>query len=472
MSAAKAWQLTRGALLGLALFGLVSHALLLLGLPVATAWMPACIALGVGCVFRFTQAPAFPATDPPPRWIPIAALAILGVVLAAVAYGAIATPARQWDGAASWSVHARILADSPTLAQPYFTDDVVYAHSREYPLLQPLCLASAMRLCGASTGRILFPALYVLLVSLFGLTLRRLGTSSRATWVLVAAFALTPMLVAPTSGGVDSGFGELFLLLCLTTLAAGLATRDTLLIAVGAFTMPLVKPEGIFYAPLAALVPWTLGDRRQLGAILGGWILAISIGAPLYARLSGNSAVPWIATALAVSAAAIGSASWIARRTARPWLWKVLIPVAGGAAVIAGLVLLQDRIGQRDVVAVYLGGFDRAADKLFALPQILVGYAAELCRVRKFGLLFPLLALLALAPRRLSGPCPSPALALLVAVGGASLVVPFLLSPETDVALHLRSSMDRLILQWTGTAWLLTGLWWTRALARDPWPGS
>ncbi|MCA8941766.1 MAG: hypothetical protein KDB80_04335, partial [Planctomycetes bacterium] len=44
--------------------------------------------------------------------------------------------------------------------------------------------------------------------------------------------------------------------------------------------------------------------------------------------------------------------------------------------------------------------------------------------------------------------------------------IPFLLSPEADLRHHLRSSADRLLLHWTGAAWLLTGLWWGREIPK------
>jgi hypothetical protein len=455
-----AWQLVRGAVLGLALFALVAHGLLHAGLEVGPWWLPACLGAGLVTGTRLAVVDG-PSSPPAPRWLAVAAVVVLVIVVSSLIHGSVATPARDWDGTVSWSLRARALADRPTLEQPFFREPAVFAHTREYPLLQPLCLASGFRLLGPDWGRLLFPLLYALLLALFFLTLRRRGVTKTWTWPSLLAFGLTPALIAPTSGGVDSGFADVFLTLCLTALAAGLLVDDRLLLVAAAFLMPLVKPEGVFYPLVAAAAAWLYGSRAQHAAVISGWAAGVLLWAPMYRTLLGDDpAILGVAgVVLLFAALAVGTKEWLARRQPRP---AVPIAVLAGTALAGFLVLLlfRDRLaGTGGVLAAYASGIDRAIERLPKLPEIVAGYAGYLVFVRKLGLVFVLLALLAFALRKWTAPCPSRLLAALLVLGGLFLLAPILLTPEPDLRHFLRSSMARLLGHWTGAAWLLTGAW-------------
>ena len=97
------------------------------------------------------------------------------------------------------------------------------------------------------------------------------------------------------------------------------------------------------------------------------------------------------------------------------------------------------------------------------IPDVLLGEAANLLVVRRYGFVWILLGVLAVLPRRLVGPCPSPALGWLV-LGGLSVApAPFLLWPDVTVEHHLRSSMPRLLLHWAAPGWLLAMAWLARS---------
>lgn len=460
MSRERCFTACTGAYFGIALFGCVSHVLLLAGARVLPLWFPICLAIGI--VAGASRAPSGTASsDRAPRWVVTAALLVLAVVLASIAHGSIATISREWDGAASWAPRARALADAPTLEQPFFREPAVFAHTREYPLLQPLCLASLSGLLGPGGSGILFPALLALLLATFALGLCRGGAGALTAWLCVVALGLTPMLVSPTSGSFDSGFGDAFTLVGVTGIAIGLVLADPVLLWSSAVVLPMIKPEGAAYGLLAIAVAWLRLERRAHAAVVLGWAIGVGLWLPLYASLVGQpsrtSAVVSIAAAV-IAATALATKEWLVRSRPGPALRSaVLAGLAIGSAI--ALFALRDTIAGPGVIASYLSGAGRALERLTLVPAILVGAVAEMFAVRKFGLGFAIVVLLALAPRGYVGRCPSPALAWLLAFAAAFLLVPFLLSPETELAHHLRSSMDRLLMHWIGVVWLLIGLW-------------
>ena len=139
-----------------------------------------------------------------------AARALVAVLLftvgGAVTYGALATESRHWDGAVAWDAKANRLAASPTLEQPYFRDRHVYSHSRDYPLLQPVTVALLDRAVGV--GRILFPCALLTACAAIGLALQRWSRDELVPLLAVAASAVTPNFVNPTSGTFDSGYSD------------------------------------------------------------------------------------------------------------------------------------------------------------------------------------------------------------------------------------------------------------------------
>src|SRR5690606_14696720 len=134
--------------------------------------------------------PSEPRDATPVSWrLRVGGLAICGAVGAALAVGALATPARHWDGAATWETKAVFLTRAPTVDQPLFAHPgVVYEPSPDYPLLQPICVALGNRLLGDGAGRGFFVLTFVLLVGWTHLTVR--ARAERAWLAVVAAVAV------------------------------------------------------------------------------------------------------------------------------------------------------------------------------------------------------------------------------------------------------------------------------------------
>jgi hypothetical protein len=445
-----------GGLLALAAFGVVGLTLLSLHLSVPLWLLPACALAGVFIV-RPREVDAVLA--PSPRWLPYAAGALFAVAVAAVAYGSFATLSRHWDGAAVWDLKVLYLRPSLSLEHPYFRDGAVYTHSRDYPLLQPLTMAVLDRLAGEPAGRALFPLAYAALVGLLWTALRRLG-ERRLAIVCALACALTPMLLTPTSGGADSGYADLLLAVCCTAMAAGLVTGDSRLLGVGAALAVMTKPEGLCWAAMPVALTFLRGERGLLRGSLSGFLLGAAAWLPLRQQLQ-NPGSPAIHLAtygllLAFGAAVLGVDAWLARVRASArarWCCGLVLAPAVLLALPLLVLLLGDPGG---TVRVYFGEPLRAWQRLPRLPAIVAGLFDHALLKLGFACTFWLLPLAWWWRRRAMAPA-TMRLCAFVAVGLAGTLAPFLLSPETDLEHHLKSSMSRLLLHWLGPAWLAIG---------------
>jgi hypothetical protein len=464
------YRAASGVVLGLALFGITSHAALLLHVPVASIALPCALLAG------FALAAVAPARTPlDPRRAPVAAtalaLATIALITGIVAVGALATPARAWDGTVAWEAKAAFLQRAPTLDQDFFARAAVYCPSRDYPLLQPLALAAGSRLLGDGAGRALFPLLFAVLAALVG-TAARLRTRSALLGPIAAlALAVTPLLVSPTAGAADSGYADLFLATTMAAAAAALLLDDRPLLAAAACVAVLVKPEGLVYGALPAAVLWYRGARAPLRWALGGWICAAALWLPLQHRLlyaEDAGAAPhgavWAAL-LALAACVLGSDALLHRRAASPRVRTMcalgLVPV-----VLLGGPLLAVALGNEGgSMGLYLADAARPIARLRELPALLLGlFDRALLRMRflaTFALLLALAATFAVRRRR----PPAPELSLFLGLGLLTALTPFLLSPEDDLAHLLRSTMPRVLLHWTGVAWIAIAVWWHDALA-------
>lgn len=456
MNVHRAWAVLRGVALGVAGFALLAHVLLLLGRDVSRWWLPACALAGVGAGLSRRAGPP-PDGEPAPRWLFWSALAVIVVCAVALGYGAVATPARAWDGIVAWELKARALAAAPSLDHPLFSDPAVWHHSADYPLLQPLCVASLSRWFGDAASRSWFPAVWLAFVLAGGLAVARAYGPRRGCWG-AAALAAVPFFVNSSGGGADSGYAEITFAAALTVTAAALLLRDAVLLAAATFALPLIKPEGAVVAPIVAVTCFVLCDRRLWHAALAGAAVALALWLPLQQQLAyrppAGPALPLGVLGLAAAAAAVRFA--LDRWRARPPL-RAGLAVAAVLAALAVLVLAQPHLAESGsaLLGGYLGGLERAAGKLGELPAILLGLLEYALMPRRFGLTFLLLAAVAVFAlwRRRIAPEIAP-LAGLLALGVLAVVAAFLLSPEPDVRHHLRSSAPRLLSHWVGVAWL------------------
>lgn len=472
-------RVVAGLLIGLTAFGFVALGALQFGVDVPALALPLMIAMCLAATFGLQKRGAFAVPQGPdapiaaaPRndrggWGPRVVAASLGVVsitaVAMVAYGSLATPSRHWDGAVAWDVKAHHLADAPTLDQPFFRDPHVLVHSRGYPLLQPLVMAAGDRLLGAGGGRVLFPVLYAGLALLIAVGLRRAGVTGTVAWLTAAGCVLAPRLANPTSGGADSGYADLFLLVATTALAVGLLVKDARFLATGAALAVMVKPEGMVYAGLAVAVAWCAGERRSTRWVTLGWFAGAVAWLPVQGqllRLDDSGALGLRLLPLAVGAAVLG-ADHMARSLRLDVRARVLAIALFAAVLTVALPLLVGAAapGLLGALSEYLEDPGRAIRRLQRVPSIVVGALGYAMPPGSFALAFaaPLVAgaALLLQRRRVA----AGAVTAFVAGGIAAVLGAFVLSPEEDLDHHLRSSMSRLLLHWMGPAMLLAGAW-------------
>ncbi|MCA8947893.1 MAG: hypothetical protein KDE27_00225, partial [Planctomycetes bacterium] len=350
-------------------------------------------------------------------------------------------------------------------------------HSPSYPLLQPAVLANLARLFGAPAARLVFALLWLGLVLTAGLATWRSGLGSRrAAWVTLAV-ATTPFFVNPGGGGADSGYAEVFFAFALTAAAAGLLLGDGVLLAAATFLLPLLKPEGTVLVPIVALVLFVLGERRWWWPTLGAGGLALALQWQLQDRLvhhreAVSSVAAWLPfAAVAIALVPIGI-RWLLDRLGCGRGIRVSVAVGVAATGIAILLALPAG-GEGAVLGQFLAGFDRIGGKLVDLPTILVGLPASALSLRRFGLTFwLLLPALWLLWRRRGDPVVAATLPVvgLLALTLAAVFGAFLLSPETDVEHHLKSSAARLLSHQVGVIWLLIAV--ALPAANRPQPSS
>ncbi|MEE2888544.1 MAG: hypothetical protein VX951_14025 [Planctomycetota bacterium] len=393
---------------------------------------------------------------------------VLGVAVAAVAYGAISTPSRHWDGAASFDAKVFWLTQSPTLQQPFFATEGVFHHSPGYSLLQPLLIASIERaLPGA--GRLVLPMFYLLLCGLVATTLRRHRT---ATWLVTAtvlAVGLTPHLLSPISGSVDSGHIELLLLLATTTIAAGFLRGSGGLLAVGIVLAIAAKPEGQLYAAVATGIAFASGSGTLLLAAFLAVLVSFVIWLPVQAELLHNSSPVGTVMVLGVAAATAVLVmlvdAWV-RRRAQPHVWRWGLVVGAPIVVLMCLPLLASWLpAERGAFAAYFRQADEVWRNLGNLPAYFVAFLDVGIVKLRIGLALVLPIAIALLAWRRRVRLNDRALMAWVVLGLSMTATPFLLSPEADLQQHLRWSLPRLLLHWVGPLWLLTACWLDTVLA-------
>lgn len=459
-------RVVAGLLIGLTAFGVAALGALQLGVDVPAVALPLMIALGLAGALGLHKRGSFaaPPKGPGAPTVIILSLGVLSIAaVTMVAYGALATPSRHWDGAVAWDVKAHYLADAPTLDQPYFRDRYVLVHSRGYPLLQPLVMAAGDRLLGPGGGRVLFPVLYAGLLLLIGVGLRRAGVAGTVAWLSAAGCVLAPRLANPTSGGADSGYADLFLLVATTALAVGLLGKDVRFLATGAALAVMVKPEGMIYAGLAIAVAWCAGERRQTKWVTLGWVAGAVAWLPVQGqlqRLDDEGTLGLRLLPLGVGAAVLG-ADRVARNLRLEVRGRTMAIALFLAVLTAALPWLAGvaNPGLLGTLSEYLEDPGRAVRRLQSVPAIMVGAIGYAMPPGSFALAFaaPLVAGSALLLQR-RRPAAG-VVAAFVAVGITAVLGAFVLSPEEDLDHHLRSSMSRLLLHWVGPAMLLAGVW-------------
>lgn len=453
-------RLTTGSMIGIAAFGLLNYLLLLLGFEFWAASLPLALALG----FALASAPKLnPSAEHQacPPWVKLICLLLLGAVLIALAYGSGITPSRHWDGAVAWELKAWYLTLEPSLEQDFFRAEEVFHHSRDYPLLQPLCLAAGNRLLGEGMGRFLFPCLYLLLLAFLGIACRQRCQQGYLPWLGMLALGLTPMLTNPVMGGADSGFADLFLAVGVMGLATGVLLRDLPLLAAATVVTVFVKPEGTAYALLPLVLFWCREDRSAMYVSLAACCLGLAVWLPLQHDLqqlgrAESIAIPIVFGLMAFALVLVLGDLLMHRLAMSPRGRWLCLASLGITALLCAPVLVGALGNESGTLGIYLSDLSRPLERLPRIPLVLYGLIERGLLHGRFALAYTLLAVMSLGillrKRRFS----SPELATLMLLGIMSICMPFFFSPEADLEHHLRASMDRLLLHWLGPAFLLS----------------
>jgi hypothetical protein len=464
-------HVARALACGVVLFWMVAIVLVRSDGGVPDWWLP--VALGLGALVPPPWVPPSRAGVRPSRvWNTTCAL-LLAIAVAAVVYGALATPSRHWDGAVAFEPKAYWLTQAPTLAQPFFADANVFHHSPDFPLLLPLLVATTERLVGGGLGRLWLPLCYVLLLATVASTAWRAGWSRRLASLLVVCVGLTPYLLGPGGGAVDSGYADVALLLATTLLAAGLLLASPVELALGVVFAIACKPEGGVYALLAAFAAFVAGDRRGLVTVVMAIAAALALWLPTQLQLlhlPARSAV--VATTLGIGAAVAGLG---AAGIAATQLGRAPLRLRWAAAVFAmltaawALAAFADAVPPASAIGRYMHRDEPWRDGLANLGAWALALVRHAVLRFDFGVTFVVVVLLAWRrSRETPGHAGSLAATTFFATGMLVTALPFVLTFEADVQHHLRSSLPRLLLHWLGASWLFVGARLDAALTREP----
>lgn len=450
-------RLVTGVLLGMALFW-AGACFWIRGAGVPDWWLPSAFAAGF-CLTARTSVVDRTASPCWSRWL---AWVVVATVFAALLFGALATPSRHWDGAATFDPKIFWLEDSPTLAQPFFATRGVFNHSPDYPLLLPMLIAMVERLV-PELGRVVLPMIYLLLCGVVASALQRRAIAPLLGTAITVAVAVTPAMLTPGGGAVDSGYAECLLLLATTTVAAGLLNRRLLWFVIGIVLLIAAKPEGQAYALVALAVTYARFEGRLLVYGIAALLIACTIWEPVQAALLLSDPEPWLTIPLVVIVG-FSSLRFVIKRFAprfdaserRRWALVLALPVIGLAVLPCIAPLFAEGDG---AVAIYM----RQAEFVYIGLANLPHYFAKLFELgitsMKFGVTFLLPIACCLVAWRRGIKLADRSVTAFVLIGLATSALPFVLTPEPDLGHHLRSSLSRLLLHWLGPFWLLSACW-------------
>ena len=437
----------------LAIYGLVGQVLFLLEQSVPSWILIVSLASAIGLFIRFpprAESPAHAPTTSPFFWG--AAVILLGLFVWS-AWTSCVTPDRSWDGLVSWSLRANALGSPADLSNTFYSEHEVFAHSRAYPLLQPLILASLGDFLGGHLARLLFPLLYLSIILLILDTGRILGASYKWALLIAMAAAWTPGYHDVGAGGLDSGYGDLFLAYAIAVGAAGLLLENSLCLFLACLLLPWIKPEGIVYAFLFSSVLAFGPSRRALLAAAAGLGLSLLLWLPVRARLSFSpqSYILLVGPAVTILLLLLH----VGLQRLRSKKKRVLaLGLLASLLLIAGILGRSWLAESNDLMLrIFATNLDQLPDRLSSLPALLLGFVITLFSAKTLGLVFVLLVPAFFLVRARQGSGGSHlwwflCLSLLV------FLVAILLSPERDLAHELRSRLARLVLQIVPAAWI------------------
>jgi hypothetical protein len=457
--------------MGGAAYAVLAHVLFLASQPAPSWLLLVFAAAATGFANRSTPTSHVPLeSETPPRWLFHSALLFLALTTGAIAVGSIATEPRAWDGIVAWGIKTAALTQEPSLQKAFFSDPIVYHHSPDYPLLQPLILAHVGSWVGPDVARLFFALLYVILIAVSGLTVARLTGNRKHGLIAAFAVGVTPCFINSGGGSADSGYGELFLAVSLTVACSAILLQDSSLLIAAAATLPLIKPEGTIYGAILVASTFIFAHRKLLSAALLGWACSLAIWLPTQISLAygpRNFAPLFAVTGLAVC---IYLARFALDRLGMGTRQRVILTATGALAAILITLLNESLLAAHDspLIGHYMGGISRISDKISSLPEILLGLTKMALEPQRFGLTYVLLigalALSYMNARTQAKALHIQSIVLSLALGLVVIGASFLLSPEADIQHHLRSSGGRLLSHWIGPCWLIIAIVTSRRL--------
>ena len=362
----------------------------------------------------------------------IAAGLVVGAAGSALMAGALFAPVRDWDGRMTWMPQARMIRLERTATPSALTDPWVWVSHPQYPPLVALVQVGGLEIVSAPdderAGRGVHPLFFVSLLVVLYRCVRVVTGTGLAAAAAASIAAMTPFLAFESHGGAAGAYADAPL---AALLGAGLA-------------LLLCGRAGLRTGALA-------------GLLLAGAVLTKNEGLPLVLGL--------LVVLLGISLAGPGGG---ARRTrARSALVTAvpLVSLVACASLLLGAFRAPIPNRYDEDYASILSGGDFAprvlAGKAVAVAPLL---ARKLGNVRAWGLLWPLLGVLAaLRPRALLTKAALAAGALLaapVALGLAAYLV------HWDPLGLAETTFDRFLVQGSFGTFLLLGL--LLAAARRP----
>jgi hypothetical protein len=140
--------------------------------------------------------------------------------------------------------------------------------------------------------------------------------------------------------------------------------------------------------------------------------------------------------------------------------------LVAAAMAVALLLLLPRLAGDLGTLATFLQGDGAAAERWSKAPAILAGVAHRALLRSDFALVYWLFGGLAAAVAARRRRPPAPELLAFAALGIALVLAPFLVAPPADPGHEIDARVPRLLLHWSGPAWL-----WVAAALPRPGPG-
>lgn len=435
--------MTRGTiaewvLAGMASVAIAAHASWLCG-GSAPPWL---LPLGFALAFAVVR----------PRWSEVAlswSLVAVAAIVAVLAAGCLLTPPRSWDGLTTWLLLARALGESGAPDTPFFVDHWIHDYGRGYPLLQPLLQAQLAAFVGERPSALWFPLWFVLLLAVVDDAARRLSVQPALRRTAVACLLLTPMLLGPAHGAVDSGFADLLVLLLVTAAVAAILCDDARSLLWPVLLLPLAKQEGVVHALLLLAVAQVVGKVGLARTAAAGTTVALLLWLPLRARWLDGAIGAWTFVGALVAPVSVLGAAALLRGALRRW--PRATPIGAGLLVAVGVPWSCSAAMAPAWAAI---GLPSPSDTAAGLPAILLACLQQPVFVRRFGFVWVALAVALLVARR-DGTWRRAAVPLAVVAGGAAAVFAFLATrPIEQQDLLCREGLPRYLSQLLGAAWL------------------